>query len=70
MDYFDYGEQDFVPCEVEGRRCVDVHHLIFKSQGGKDIIENLIGLCRDCHNEAHKNTLFNESLKTIHMLNL
>jgi 5-methylcytosine-specific restriction endonuclease McrA len=29
------------------------HHIIFKSQGGDDTPENLISLCRDCHNDAH-----------------
>jgi 5-methylcytosine-specific restriction endonuclease McrA len=29
------------------------HHIIFKSQGGHDTPENLITLCRDCHDNAH-----------------
>ena len=29
------------------------HHIIFKSQGGDDTPENLISLCRDCHDDAH-----------------
>lgn len=29
------------------------HHIIFKSQGGKDELSNLILLCRVCHNKTH-----------------
>lgn len=29
------------------------HHIVFRSKGRKDTIENLIYLCVDCHNEAH-----------------
>ena len=29
------------------------HHIVFRSQGGSDIPENLISLCRGCHNNAH-----------------
>jgi len=31
----------------------DIHHILYKSQNGKDEIENLIALCGDCHNRAH-----------------
>ncbi len=29
---------------------LDLHHVIKRSQGGADTIENLIPLCRPCHN--------------------
>lgn len=32
---------------------VDIHHIIFKSRGGSDEVENLIALCRECHDKAH-----------------
>ena len=31
----------------------EVHHLVFKSQGGSDEPENLITLCRKCHKDYH-----------------
>ena len=37
-----YGEQDFIPCEECGRQAVDIHHKIFRSQGGTDEVDNLI----------------------------
>ena len=53
MNHHGYGEQDIVLCEECTAVAVDIHHIIFKSQGGKDNIENLIALCRECHNKKH-----------------
>lgn len=66
LDYFSYGEQDFVPCENCGGRCIDVHHLDGRGPG-MDVIENLMGLCRDCHDEAGANPVFNKKLKEKHL---
>ena len=63
MDHFGYGEQDWMPCEWCAGKCVDVHHIKPKSLGGKDEIDNLVGLCRDCHNEAHNDPGFNKEIK-------
>ena len=30
-----------------------VHHVIFRSQGGSDAPDNLVTLCRDCHEQLH-----------------
>lgn len=32
---------------------MEVHHLVFRSQGGSDDAENLITLCKKCHWEVH-----------------
>jgi 5-methylcytosine-specific restriction endonuclease McrA len=53
MDFFGYGEQDFCPCENCGSKAVDVHHINYRSHCGEDVIDNLIGLCRSCHNAVH-----------------
>jgi len=53
IKFFNYGEQDFIPCEMCGQVAVDVHHITYRSSGGKDEIENLIALCRSCHSLAH-----------------
>ena len=53
-DYFGYGEDDFVPCEICGRRDVDVNHIDCRGMGGSklmDFIENLMGLCREHHDK-------------------
>jgi len=32
---------------------VPAHHIILKSQGGEDTMENLKMLCLDCHDKKH-----------------
>jgi 5-methylcytosine-specific restriction protein A len=32
---------------------LEVHHIQHLSEGGKDIIENAIALCPNCHKNAH-----------------
>ena len=51
--HFKIAEQEIVYCEVCGAPAVDVHHILFKSQGGDNEIENLIALCRHCHDVSH-----------------
>jgi len=66
-EYFDLGEQDNPYCEYHWifKRymvvAVDVHHIRYRSQGGKDDIYNLIGLCRECHNLVHDGKIGNLS---------
>lgn len=66
MKFFGYGEQDKILCEHCGRVAVDIHHIKFKSRGGGDNIENLIALCRKCHDMAHNNELDEGDLLYIH----
>jgi 5-methylcytosine-specific restriction endonuclease McrA len=70
LNYFDYGEQDFIPCENCGKAAVDIHHLIYRSHGGSDTIQNLMALCRDCHDRVHNgmdSDRFTDQLKEIHL---
>ena len=68
LDYWGYGEQDYVPSEFSGLRATEIHHLLPKSLGGKDEIENLIALTREEHEEAHANPVFNKKLKEKHLI--
>ena len=54
-------------CERCGAVAVDVHHIIFRSQGGSDMPINLISLCRSCHEMAHgtKSRAFRLELRII-----
>jgi 5-methylcytosine-specific restriction endonuclease McrA len=36
---------------------VEVHHLRFRSRGGQDCGENLITVCRPCHDGIHSDVL-------------
>lgn len=40
-------------CVLCGALAVDVHHVKFRSQGGKDDVRNCVCLCRKCHEMAH-----------------
>lgn len=52
LSHFKYDESDFIMCEVCGAQAVDIHHIDARGMGGsktKDVIENLMALCRLCH---------------------
>ncbi len=74
FDYFGYGIDDVIICEFCGKnKAVDIHHIDNKGMGGsktKDKIENLIALCRDCHDKAHKEIISKQELVTKHYLNI
>ena len=70
LEYFQYGEQDFIPSEVSGKMATEIHHILPKSLGGKDEIDNLIALTREEHEEAHRSPVYNKKLKEKHMLYL
>jgi len=54
LEYFGYGEQDYIPSEISGSPATGgIHHIILKSAGGKDVIENLMALTKDEHDQAH-----------------
>lgn len=47
-----YDETDFIPCEICARKAVDIHHIDARGMGGSktaDRLENLMALCRGCH---------------------
>lgn len=65
---FDYGfasrreailHRDNYTCQICGKKHVrlEVHHIIFRSQGGTDDETNLITLCEDCHSGIHDGTM-------------
>ena len=52
FDYFGYTGDEFIACEVCGRKSVDIHHISARGMGGAkeaDRIENLMAVCRECH---------------------
>lgn len=72
MDFFGYSEEDFIPCEVCSQRAVDIHHLKSRGMGGdpkkkKDVIENLMALCRKCHEDFGDISLLREKLSELHL---
>ena len=47
IDSLGYDETDFMPCEITGRKGVDIHHILNR----ENRIENLILLTREKHVE-------------------
>lgn len=40
-------------CHKRGKR-LEAHHLVFRQQGGKDTLSNLLTLCDQCHHRLHE----------------
>ena len=51
--YFDISQDEVVLCEICGKKAVDIHHINGRGKN-KDVINNLMSLCRDCHRKAHE----------------
>ena len=67
-----YKTTDFIPCELCGAQAVDVHHIEARGMGGNkeaDVIENLMGCCRECHIKYGDKKQYKEFLKDIHAKN-
>ena len=64
-----YDKTDWIECEVCGTTAVDIHHIEPRGMGGskeKDVIENLMALCRECHLDAEAKKLHKGYLTKIH----
>lgn len=69
LEYFEYTTADFIPCEVCDKTAVDIHHIDSRKIGGsktKDVIENLMAVCRECHNKYGDKKQYKEFLQQIH----
>lgn len=70
MSCFGYGDADFIPSELSGLPCQDIHHVACRGAGGtktEDRIENLIGLTREEHLEYGDKKQHMEFLYRKHM---
>ena len=64
-----YDTTDFIPCEICQAKAVDIHHIDSRGMGGSkqaDTIENLMAVCRQCHNEYGDLKQHKEMLKATH----
>jgi 5-methylcytosine-specific restriction endonuclease McrA len=74
-EYFKYfkighsedGSHDFIPCEICRNKSVDIHHINGRWHvENSNKIENLIALCRKCHEDAHAGILTKGDLHVAH----
>jgi hypothetical protein len=73
FDYFNYGIDDVIPCEVCGCKAVDIHHILRRGMGGskeKDHIDNLMAVCRECHIQYGDKKQYIDFLKEKHNVKL
>ena len=61
--YFNIKESCF--CELCKNKMKDVYYINNEIKE-MDFIENLIGLCRECHNKAHNHIISVETLVLAH----
>ncbi len=46
-------------------QAVDVHHIVYRSHLGGEEPENLISLCRECHNNVHSGNIRKSDVQKI-----
>jgi ribosome-binding protein aMBF1 (putative translation factor) len=69
LNHFGYDVSDFIPCEICGKQAVDIHHIDCKGMGGskqKDVIDNIMAVCRNCHIKFGDKKQFKEYLIEVH----
>lgn len=65
LRYFNFKYPTDVMCEICDMPAVDVHHIHGRGKD-KDVIENLIAVCRSCHNKCHNEELKKYQVQEIH----
>ena len=64
--------RDNYTCQLCGKQKehLHVHHIVFKSKGGSNRMDNLVTLCSECHEKIHKGELkFNKKSQNIQTCN-
>ena len=69
LNHFGYDISDFIPCEVCGKKAIDIHHVECRGMGGSkeaDAIDNLMALCREDHIKFGDKKQYKDFLKQKH----
>lgn len=63
-NHFDFKTESEIFCEACMSPANDIHHIHGRGEG-KDVISNLMALCRKCHTKAHS-TIPKSEMQLIH----
>jgi hypothetical protein len=69
LNEMNYDVTDFIPCEICMSKAVDIHHINARGMGGSksaDVIENLMAVCRKCHDIFGDRTDLKDWLTKVH----
>lgn len=70
ISFNESGWHDPIFCEWCGAHAVDIHHINGRHGKSANSIENLVALCRGCHQDAHDNKIGKQELINRHERNL
>ena len=73
LNYFGYDTTDWIPCEICGSSANDIHHIEPRGMGGsktKDVITNLMAVCRHCHEYYGDKKEHKAMLKVVHQVKM
>ena len=73
LDAMGYDISDTILCEVCEAVAVDINHIESRKMGGttrEETIENLMAMCRKCHNELADIKELKPKLEYIHELRM
>jgi hypothetical protein len=66
-NYHKLTTSDFIHCAICEAEATDIHHISGKPIGNKskryDVPENLIPVCRSCHNDIHNEKISEQECK-------
>lgn len=66
--YLEVRERDLWRCRACGKAdLLEAHHIVYRSQGGEDTLDNLILLCKLHHMEAHAGNISREELHALRL---
>lgn len=72
LKHFDLGDQDLICCEACGREGrvdgsgFDIHHIHGRVIPDANNINNIMCLCRRCHDMAHQEKLSKDTFQYMH----
>ena len=69
VTFFNLDISDHILCTNCGKVAVDIHHINPRGMGGsqKDYIENLVALCRLCHDKVESSPYLNKKVRVKHL---